>query len=137
VERAEPGLLKRAADLLMTALKELPQTPVLAAGVNICFSSENLGEEPAYLRSEDFDEKFESDYRVVQRQIRRSFELLPGKINLQCRSESSRFFIDLNYECLSKESGSLSSWLERSLEFHEIGVKLLKALDVSVAEEVQ
>lgn len=110
--------LQRALEIAQIALKELPETPVLAAGFNIAYQIEDISEIILkYITSEIDEALSDKDYRIATRTLRRSIKWQQGEINLEIKSdEQSLGKISLNFEKRSNKVNDLVEWVSIPLE---------------------
>ena len=110
--------LQRALEIAHTALKELPETPVLAAGFNIAYQIEDISEIILkYITSEIDEALSDKGYQIETRTLRRSIKWEQGEINLEIKSdEQSLGIISLNFEKRSNKVNDLVEWVDTPIE---------------------
>lgn len=110
--------LQRALEIADIALKELPETPVYAAGVNILYKIEDISEIILKYMTSEIDEALsDKSYQIVTRILRRSINWRQGKLNLEITyDEQSLGGISLNFERQSKKINDLIEWVNTPIE---------------------
>lgn len=110
--------LQRALEIADIALKELPETPVYAAGVNILYKIEDISEIILKYMTSEIDEALsDKNYQIATRILRRSINWRQGKLNLEITyDEQSLGGISLNFERQSKKINDLIEWVNTPIE---------------------
>ncbi len=131
--------LDRARELARNALISLPETPIVAAGVNVKY---------IYKRTDDYmsrvqeittcelDEAISSlNQKISKRSISRSTPIFDGQLNLSISEddEEGHVSIHFNFEFISQDVKKQRDWLTLSIaDFEEeVRTKLTKTLGFS------
>lgn len=121
--------LQKAKEIADRALEKLPETPVIAAGVNVKFSCrEPLEALQQVTRQEWWDKQLsDGEYEIVGRSHSRSLKWGEGQINFSVTEEpDGKSEILLNFHRGSTTASELRSWLNTSIDDMESAVgKLL------------
>ena len=110
--------LARAMELGRQAIESLPETPLVAAGININYAcQEPLEALQAITRSHDWDNRLaENDFVIADRGISRTFNWIGGNINLMIGEEADASFnIRFNFERRSAVRADHQDWLARDV----------------------
>lgn len=114
--------LQRALEIAQIALKELPETPVLAAGFNIAYRIEDISEIILkYITSEIDEALSDKGYQIATRTLKRAINWRQGEVNLEINSdEKSLGIISLNFEKKSNNVNDLVEWVNTPIEVIKI-----------------
>lgn len=108
--------LARAMELGRRAIESLPETPLVAAGINLNYAcQEPLETLQAITRSHDWDNRLaENNFVIADRGISRTFNWNGGNINLMIGEEADASFnIRFNFERRSTVRADHQDWLAR------------------------
>lgn len=124
LEMTLEGMLK-AREVAKKTLEYLPQTPLLAAGMNFRY---RLDEAPAALLTSlkiTLDDKF-SDLQmlIVGRSIKRTFNHGGGYLNIEIATNGAGAEVTYNFHKDSPNSGELIQWLMECENAHEKALQL-------------
>ena len=110
--------LQIALQIASTALNDLPETPVQAAGFNICYRIENIPEVIlGYIKSEMDEALSDEGYQISTRVLRRSIQWHQGHINIEVScDEQSLGIVSLNFEMESGNTKDLITWVNTPIE---------------------
>ena len=105
--------LMKACDLASSAVKSLPETPLLAVGFNIKYTTEGYFEPvDRVLVSELDDLASDAHYGILERQVHRAFKWGEGKINfVAALTDDGARTVALNFELHSDSSQEHIDWL--------------------------
>lgn len=101
----------------VAAIKRLPMTPLVAAGVNVNFRIPDPP--PRFLEYADStaDAKLnELGYEISQREIHRKLILDAGVVNLKIAVGNDGYQISYNFHLAASDHTSLAAWLEMPIE---------------------
>jgi hypothetical protein len=131
------GNLRAACKLASKALKVLPETPVVAAGVNIRYHFDTLPDVVLEMVSSSFDEVLsDADFKIESGMTRRSLGLDGGRVNLEVAwGEPEGATLVLNFHRDSSDHDELMKWLEKIDDFFRVAEKLLSCMKVRVQPE--
>jgi hypothetical protein len=133
-EQCDFAKLQRAKEIADRALDKLPETPVIAAGINIKYvCQEPLETLQRVTRNEWWDEQLSDNrYEIIGRSLSRTLKFNDGQINLSVTEESDGKFVtqfnfhrgsgnvsDLRY-C---NASDLRSWLATPIDSIESAVR--------------
>lgn len=127
---ATPSGLSRACDVAVKAISSLPATPLMAAGVNFRYSSDELPAELLSLIEMDLDNEFsDGGYEIASRHLRRTLKLDPGVVNVDLAlGATTAGTVLFNFHVDSTDINVLIEWLGRVQEFCATSEKLLGVL---------
>ena len=120
--------LQTAKEIADRALEKLPETPVIAAGVNVKFSCrEPLEALQQVTRQEWWDKQLsDSEHEIVGRSQSRSLKWGEGQINFSVTEEADgKSEILLNFHRGSTTASELRSWLNTPIGDVESAVEQL------------
>lgn len=105
--------LDTALRVARTALRSLPETPVLAAGFNLKYKSERHIESLAAVTAHNWDERLSDEgYTIDSRLINRALNWRDGQIRVSVAQEPDlSFSIALNFDLRSNSADRLHDWL--------------------------
>lgn len=105
--------LVRACTLAGNAVRSLPETPLIAVGFNIKYTTHGYFEAiDRALASELDDRASDAQYRIVERQVHRAYEWERGKINaVAALADDGTRSIALNFELQSDSHSHHLEWL--------------------------
>lgn len=100
------------------ALRELPETPVFAAGFNVNFRTVDDAELLTAVTSHQWDDRLSDEHFAIDsRSITRSLVWGEGRIRVTVAQEAdASFLIQMNYDRRSTSAGELRAWLGRPVE---------------------
>jgi len=120
--------LQKAKEIADRALEKLPETPVIAAGVNVKYSyREPLEALQQVTRQEWWDNQLsDSKYEIVERSLSRSLKWRDGQINFSVtEGANGKSEILLNFHRGSTTGSELRSWLTTPIDDIESEVERL------------
>lgn len=119
------------------ALESLPETPVVAAGWNINFKTDEVPAKISKIVSAEIDDDFsDNNWNIDSRSFGRSFFWGEGIINMTLIRSMEDCTVKLNFHKSSKSSNELKVWLQTPMEEVKEQVdKLLDTLDLKFTEE--
>lgn len=125
--------MQRACALAKNALYSLPETPLIAGGINFRYRVEELPDGLLDLIETPIDGSFsDSKYEIKKRVIKRSLGLEPGEINVEISQEqTTEATILVNFHLDSQERNGLENWLSRLDEFFTKTQELLALMQIS------
>jgi len=125
-ERPEIDGLFRACELCITALTELPRTPVSAAGINFRYTYEELPDDVLNATRAQIDDLLsDSGFAIRESGTSRQLTHAPGVINVLIKEQGhASGTLELNFHLGSASEGDLRAWLARTREFGEIAERL-------------
>lgn len=125
--------LAAACEVAVRAISDLPETPFLAAGINLRYQNDDLPEELLALIEVGLDNAFsDAGYEIGSRSIARTLRMNPGVINVELRLDAATAGkIVLNFHLDSTDKDALITWLNRVGEFCQTGNQLLAALNLN------
>ncbi len=105
--------LMKACTLASNAVKSLPETPLLAVGFNIKYTTERYFEPiDRVLISELDDLASDAHYDIVERQVHRAYKWGKGKINfVAALTDDGARTVALNFELHSDSHSNHLDWL--------------------------
>ena len=105
--------LARACTLASAAVRSLPETPLIAAGFNIKYTTQGYFEAiDLALASELDDRASDVQYKIVERQVHRAYEWENGKINVVAAlTDDGVRSIALNFDLRSDSHPNHLEWL--------------------------
>ncbi len=118
--------LQKAKEVADRALENLPETPVIAAGMNVKYTSpEPLDMLQQATRHEWLDRQLsDNNYEIVGRSLARSLKWNAGQINVSVTENSDgRFEVQLNFHRGSGNVADLRSWVSTPIAALEEQVK--------------
>lgn len=117
-EKSTLNNLKKAMEIADRALSNLPETPVIAAGINLKYKSSQPVRALARLLQSSLDQSFsEQTIEVLSRTILRSVRWKQGEIRIAVSQEPGQAYsILLNVHMEGDTTGKLKEWLSVSLE---------------------
>ena len=120
--------LDRAKSIAAKATRALPETPLLAAGVNVKFRTTESIDALQRMTAHGSDNRLsDADFKILSRLHRRTVAWGGGQINIHVDSlPDEGYTILLNFEVKTKNADSLQSWLETPIaDFKAATEKLL------------
>lgn len=111
--------LQTAMKIAYRALDQLPETPLVAAGINIKYTSQEPVEALQQVtRQEWWDNQLsDSKFEIVGRSISRSLKRGDGQINLSVIEEADgKSEVQFNFHRGSSHVGDLKSWLTTPID---------------------
>ena len=132
--------LEHARDVAALAIKDLPETPLSAAGFNIRFQSERAPVEMLRLIEVKLDDALAADSFIVrERTLQRSIEWKQGSLNVEIRIDTeASAFVGLNFHCSSQRYPTLLEWLAVPVrEVEETVQRILKSVGAEERTEVE
>lgn len=128
------GSLEKACRIAGTAIETLPETPIVAAGVNFRFTLDALPDALIdLLKSSVNDAYSDAGYSIIGSLTQRSLEIPPGVINVEVREDKDGAgTVLMNFHYASSTPAALREWLSRSAEFWDVTQKLLVAMNVTL-----
>lgn len=123
--------LEQASEYAKRAIKSLPETPYVAAGVNFRFKFEKF--EPSVISrfgTEMDDLLGDEGQEITSSFIRKTTSQDPGVLNLEVDlfHDTGKGSVLFNFHRDSADPDELCSWLDLQCEFKEKMVKLLQSL---------
>ena len=106
--------MESAIETAKRALEKLPETPVLAAGINLRFKVTDASTELTEAIRVGLDDRIsDCEFSIRDRTLRRSVDFDTGVLNLGLDSDDDgHMVVLLNFEMRSKDSKSLVAWLD-------------------------
>lgn len=103
----------RACDLASNAVKSLPETPLIAVGFNVKYTTQGYVEAiDRALASEIDDRASDAQYKIIERQVHRAYEWKTGKLNVVVTlADNETRSIALNFELQSDSREKHLDWL--------------------------
>ena len=128
--------LKHAMAAGVNALRELPVTPVTAAGFNVNYFSEGITTEIAGLFEAVIDKTVSELGKPVRaRSITRSLEYGRGVLNFTLSLDQAGFKLQCNFNLDSKNDEELKTWLQSPLGEAEVIVgQIVAKLGLEIGE---
>jgi hypothetical protein len=110
--------LVEAIGIARQALAHLPQTPVLAAGLNLTYKSESEVEVLEQATSSTWDDRLsDRGFVISSRSIVRSVNWRDGTINVTIKQEPTGMSsVHFNFDFKSQDSEALRTWLDLKAE---------------------
>ncbi|MBM4033894.1 MAG: hypothetical protein FJ291_19250 [Planctomycetes bacterium] len=128
--------LERAKVAAQTALRELPVTPAIAAGINVYFASKDPLLDCEGLLSSQLDDRLtDAAFEIVARSSVRTLRFQDGKLNLSIIVNEGGSTVMCNFHRESQNHDDLIAWL--GLPVNDISStveKLLAALELPLQE---
>jgi len=106
--------LEKAKVIADRALENLPETPVVAAGINVKYDCRESLESLQQVTGQEWWDKqlSDSNYEIVGRSLSRSLKWRSGQINFTVSKEGDgKSEILLNFHCGSTIASELRAWL--------------------------
>lgn len=130
--------LLKAGKVAQVALKNLPETPVSAAGVNLRYSLKPMPDELFDLLRAPIDDVYsDAGFRIISSETARSLEVQPGVLNVEItRNGDGSGLLVFNFHYASALPDALSQWVGRIQEFVETSRKTLGFMGIAVQEGV-
>ncbi len=136
-DRCDFQSLQKAMEIACRALEELPETPVVAAGINVKYTCEEPLDALQQVTRHDWLDARLSDkkYEITGRSLSRSLKLGDGQINLGITEDADgKYELYLNFHRASNSVSELRSWLNvpvADIEHHARQV-LLECTQINV-----
>lgn len=110
--------LHKAMEIGSNALKELPETPVAAAGFNVKFRSSEQETGLLDIVNSESDKVLSSrnGWKILNRTMSRSFEYQEGRLNLAVAMSDSGSEVSFNFHRDSENHEELSRWLGTAID---------------------
>jgi hypothetical protein len=108
--------LRDAANLLATAVRALPETPMTAAGVNVRYSIDPVPDELVHVVDSDADRRL-ADLgfgNIRDRALLRTVAWEEGVLNCEWHVEPGVARAGYNFHLASNEFARLAAWIEKS-----------------------
>lgn len=134
VQTNDVASLVKASRIAATAIEGLPETPIVAAGVNFRFSLETLPDALLDLLKTTVNDAYSDEgYSIVGSLTQRSLEYSSGVINIEIREEKDGAgTVLLNFHRASSSPEVLREWLTKTEEFWGITKTLLAAMSIAI-----
>lgn len=131
--------LEKASRIGQIALEGLPETPVIAAGVNIRYSLKSLPDELIDLLKTPLDHAYSDGGFIIEGTLtRRSLVCPPGVVNVEIgQGKEGEGTVSMNFHRESTSPVELREWLTMVPKFWEVAQQLLTVMKVPVQEEAQ
>ena len=130
--------LGRARELARKALRDLPETPVSAVGLNVKYKLEEPLDEIVHVVESSWDNLLsDKDYRIRERSVSRSLAWDDASINIGVSmKDNSEQFVQFNFDFRSDDVELHAGWLETPIETVEAKVKSLlnETMEISLEE---
>lgn len=103
----------RACTLAANAVRSLPETPLIAVGINIKYATEGYFEAIDRALASDLDDRAsDMQYTILEREVHRTYKWGKGKINsVAALADDGLRSIALNFELHSESHESHLEWL--------------------------
>jgi hypothetical protein len=126
--------LARAANLVDTALCDLPETPVVATGVNIVYTIDSVSEPLRAVLSEGFDRQLsDAGYSISQYSSTKTVTYQEGSINIELiRTSEGTGKLSFNFERTSESNPDLRAWISKTEPMMNEVLKICSILDVAI-----
>lgn len=129
--------LQKAKEIADRALDKLPETPVIAAGINIKYTCEEPSDTLQQVTRHELLDTSLSDkkYEIIGRSLSRSLKWGEGQINLTISEDADgKSEFNLNFHRTSSSVSDLRSWLSTSVTDIESQVRqvLLECIRINV-----
>lgn len=123
---ARVGDLIRAAELAQKALRELPETPVLAAGLNMTIALSDTPATIAPMLESCLDEALaDQSFEIAEhKSIRRTVKLAVGQVNIELAQHDQLTSVAFNFHLSSESTSDLQTWLGQAKEHCSIAQRL-------------
>lgn len=134
VQTNDVSSLVKASRIAATAIEGLPETPIVAAGVNFRFTLETLPDALLdMLKTTVNDAYSDAGYSIVASLTQRSLEYSSGVINIEILEEKDGTgTVLMNFHCASSSPAVLSEWLTKTEEFWGVTKTLLAAMSIAI-----
>lgn len=128
--------LEKACKLAQTALTNLPETPVSAAGVNIRYSLTPIPNQLFDLMKSSVDDVFsDNGFAITGSSSSRSLAFEPGVVNVEISYDAdNNGVLVFNFHYATSSAQALTEWLDKVNEFAATADDLLAALNLAVQE---
>lgn len=110
--------LNEALKIASTALNDLPETPVRAAGFNIRYCIDSPPDNILrFITSEIDDSLSDEGYEILSRILRRSLKWRQGNLNIELSyDEQGSSIISLNFDRQTENIAELIEWIKTPIE---------------------
>lgn len=110
--------LQKSMEIAKNCLDWLRNTPVEAAGFNLRYKMDELGDACDKLVNIDADSRFsDAGIPIVNRAFHRCFEFNAGQLNFEVSTDSdANVFVLLNFHRSSRSPDDLIAWLEQPID---------------------
>lgn len=124
--------LARACEVGRRALNGLPETPVLAAGINFKYRISEMPDAVLDLLESPLDDKLSDEgLQIVGRVLKRVIQCENGVLNLDIvQGMELDGVAGFNYHLDSNKAEELAEWLTKSERFGEMTAKLRKSMNI-------
>jgi hypothetical protein len=131
-ERPDKDSLQKATRVAIVALKDLPQTPVVAAGVNIKYRFSELPNHLIEFMEAPIDGALsDANFAITARSMKRSLPVGTGIVNLELtQDESQAGALAMNFHLGSAKPDDLMAWLGMTEEFFSVSERVLSCMRV-------
>lgn len=121
-----------AASLATAALRNLPETPLSAVGVNFRFKFEELPDRLIDFGKSGLDDQLaDGQYMIAEKLLRRTIGWNAGIINLELlERQDVSGLVSFNFHRESANLAEQVTWLELVREMHEMALALLDLMEV-------
>ncbi len=117
-KKEEYPILEKAMKIGVVAMKNLPETPFIAAGFNLRFLINDFPADFFSATNMEIDNKIvDSGYDIKERRFLRSLEYGDGFLNVDViQNGTDAVKMSLNFHRASKDRDELTKWLGQSVE---------------------
>lgn len=114
-QTSSPELLKKSVNIAKRALKDLPETPLSAVGLNIRFQFDNIPDALINACNSVIDNKLsDENLKIMGKVLKRQVEWKKGELNIEIHEkQNSSAHVLFNFNKNSNNPAELSEWLEK------------------------
>jgi hypothetical protein len=123
--------LRAASRIAEIAITTLPETPLVAIGINIRYVLTNTPPTFIDLLESPLDDMLsDAGYASSMSSTTKTIDLEPGCINMVFRQTSDNSYIDFNFHLDRNDHRELNAWVNRTDEFVSKAQELLQLLNI-------
>lgn len=114
-QTSSPELLEKSVNIAKRALKDLPETPLSAVGLNLRFQFDNIPNALIDACESVIDDKLsDKNLKIMDKVLKRQVEWKEGELNIEIHEkQNSSAHVLFNFNKNSNNPVELSEWLEK------------------------